>query len=161
MTSKVISPNIREMKLDDMSMVLRIDRLSFPLPWSERTYRFEIEENRAASLYVIEVPRNGLSEVVGYIGLWFIVDEAHISTIAIHPDFRGHGFGDRLLQHALDYAASKGATTITLEVRVSNRVALNLYHKYGFKVVGSRPRYYRDNNEDAYLMVLDHPNETG
>jgi len=153
MTSKVIAPIIREMTLSDLPVVLEIDRLSFPLPWSERTYRFELEENQAACLYVAEAPNNGVFKVVGYVGIWFIVDEAHISTIAVHPNYRGHGLGERLLQRVLEYALNKEATTVTLEVRVSNQAALNLYYKYGFEVVGNRPRYYRDNNEDAYLMA--------
>jgi ribosomal-protein-alanine N-acetyltransferase len=153
MTSEVMAPVIREMTMDDLPIVLEIDRLSFPLPWSERTYRFELEENQAAVLFVAEAPDNGASKVVGYIGLWFVVDEAHISTIAVHPNYRRHGLGEALLQHGLEYASENGAAMVTLEVRVSNQAALNLYDKYGFKVIGSRPRYYRDNNEDAYIMA--------
>lgn len=155
MTSKVLAPVIRTMILADLPVVLHIDRLSFPLPWSERTYRFELEENRASCLYVVEVANHGQADVVGYVGLWFVIDEAHISTLAVHPDYRGEGIGERLLQHALDYAFGQGAATVTLEVRVSNRPALSLYYKYGFEVVGKRRGYYRDNSEDAYIMALN------
>jgi ribosomal-protein-alanine N-acetyltransferase len=139
----------------DLPSVLEIDRLSFPIPWSERTYRFELQDNHAARLKVAEVFENGEMQIIGYVGYWFIVDEAHISTLAVHPHFRGHGIGERLLQEALDDAAIRGAQVATLEVRISNEAAVRLYRKFGFKIIGERPRYYRDNNEDALLMILN------
>jgi ribosomal-protein-alanine N-acetyltransferase len=139
----------------DLPVVLEIDRLSFPIPWSERTYRFELRDNQAARLKVAEVFENGTMRVIGYVGFWFIVDEAHISTLAVHPHYRGQGIGEQLLQDALNDAVLKGALVATLEVRISNDVAVNLYRKFGFEVIGERPRYYRDNNEDALLMILN------
>lgn len=92
-------------------------------------------------------------QVVGYSGFWYILDEAHVSTIAVHPDWRGQGVGERLLVAMLEQALDLGAVTATLEVRVSNTPAQNLYRKYHFEVVGRRRRYYRDNGEDALLMT--------
>jgi ribosomal-protein-alanine N-acetyltransferase len=146
------------MKVEDLPIVLEIDRLSFPIPWSERTYRFELNDNQAAQLKVAEVLEEGILRVIGYVGFWFIVDEAHISTLAVHPAYRGLGIGEQLLQDALSDAVTRGAQVATLEVRVSNDTALNLYRKFGFEVIGERPRYYRDNNEDALLMILNNIN---
>jgi ribosomal-protein-alanine N-acetyltransferase len=95
------------------------------------------------------------------VGFWFIVDEAHISTIAVHPDFRQHGIGEILLQWALREALHLDAQLVTLEVRVSNHKAINLYEKYGFEVVGRRAHYYRDNNEDALLMTRINSDDSG
>lgn len=153
MIDRTIAPTIRKMQITDVQAVLEIDRLSFPIPWSKNTYRYEIEENRSSYLHVLEVPHNGQNRIVGYVGFWFIIDEAHISTIAVHPNFRGRGLGELLLQWALNKTYDLGARLITLEVRVSNQTAINLYEKYHFEVVGTRPRYYRDNNEDALLMT--------
>lgn len=140
---------------EDLPAVLEIDRLSFPLPWSERTYRFELKDNQAARLKVAEVFENGRMRIIGYVGFWFIIDEAHISTLAVHPSYRGQGIGEQLLSDALMDATLRGALVATLEVRISNDAALNLYRKFGFEVIGERPRYYRDNNEDALLMILN------
>lgn len=139
----------------DLPSVLEIDRLSFPLPWSERTYRFELKDNHAARLKVAEVFENGNMRIIGYVGFWFIVDEAHISTLAVHPHYRGQGIGEHLLQDALNDAVIRGAQVATLEVRISNEAAVRLYRKFGFEIIGERPRYYRDNNEDALLMILN------
>ncbi len=90
--------------------------------------------------------------VVGYGGLWLMVDEAHISTIATHPDWRRRGVGELLLLAMIDGAMELGADIVTLEVRVSNMPAQTLYRKYGFEIVGERKGYYSDNGEDAYIM---------
>ncbi len=150
--------SIREMTEADLPTVLKIDRLSFPVPWSENTYRFELRDNHAARLNVAEILENGSMRIIGYVGFWFIVDEAHISTIAVHPHFRGQGFGEQLLQNALIDALIRGAQVATLEVRVTNDAAVNLYRKFGFEVIGERQRYYRDNNEDALIMILNDMN---
>jgi ribosomal-protein-alanine N-acetyltransferase len=155
MIDRIIAPYIRDMTKTDLKAVLEIDHLSFPIPWSENTYKFELRENRASHLYVAEIDEGGHYRVVGYVGFWFIVDEAHISTLAVHPDFRGQGIGELLLNTVLDNSSRMGARIVTLEVRTSNSRAINLYRKHDFKVVGSRPRYYRDNNEDALLMTLE------
>jgi len=146
----------RPMDLSDVERVHEIDMLSFSLPWSERSYRFELTENRNSTVWVAEAESGSARpEVVGMIVIWVILDEAHIATLATHPDFRGYGIGRRLLAHGLLAAYRRGARLAYLEVRRSNRVAQMLYEKFGFKVVGERPRYYKDNNEDALLMTLD------
>jgi ribosomal-protein-alanine N-acetyltransferase len=146
---------IRKMKLDDLPVVREIDRLSFPIPWPERTYRFELLDNPSSHLLVAEKIIGGRCLVVGYVGYWLIVDELHISTIAIHPECRQQGLGTCLIQKVLAQGARLGVLIATLEVRVSNDSAIHLYRKFGFNIVGTRPRYYRDNDEDAYLMSLE------
>jgi ribosomal-protein-alanine acetyltransferase len=93
--------------------------------------------------------------IVGYAGLWLMVDEAHVTTFAIHPDHRRQGLGERLLLALLDIAIERGASEATLEVRLSNLPARRLYEKFGFRPVGIRPRYYTDNNEDALIMTTE------
>jgi [ribosomal protein S18]-alanine N-acetyltransferase len=145
---------LRPMELDDIQPVHQIDQLSFNLPWSERSYRFELTENRNASVWVAELDEEGRRQVVGMIVVWIVLDEAHIATLAIHPDYRKHGIGRQLLAQGLRAAAGRGAQLAYLEVRRSNRAAQLLYESFGFEVVGERPRYYKDNQEDALLMTL-------
>jgi len=95
------------------------------------------------------------ASIVGFAGLWLMVDESHITTIAVHPDYRGQGVGETLLSALVGISYDIGARMVTLEVRVSNTVAQNLYRKYGFKEAGVRRRYYSDNHEDAYIMWTD------
>ncbi|HEY4720963.1 MAG TPA: ribosomal protein S18-alanine N-acetyltransferase [Anaerolineae bacterium] len=165
---------IAPMRWEDVPAVMAIEHRSFTLPWSDYTYRHEILENNHSHYIVVwrtDVSvskrsnwwtrlrcQNGPGKLVGYGGFWLILDEAHISTIASHPDWRGRGLGEFLLGEMIEQAIGLGASMITLEVRVSNTVAKNLYHKYGFVIVGRRPRYYRDNNEDADLMTVEHVN---
>ena len=144
------------MVLDDLRHVHAIDKLSFSMPWSERSYRFELTENRNSSLWVAELqPPAGDAMIVGLIVVWVILDEAHIATIAVHPDYRSRGIGRRLLAQGLLAAYQRGARLAYLEVRRSNLPAQTLYNTFGFTKVGERPRYYKDNNEDALLMTLD------
>lgn len=149
---------IRPMSLDDIQPVHAIDLLSFSMPWSERSYRFELTENRNSHVLVAESVTAQGREVVGMIVIWIILDEAHIATIATHPDYRGRKIGRKLLAHGLLAAYERGARLAYLEVRRSNLTAQNLYIKFGFYVAGERPRYYKDNNEDALLMTLDNLN---
>lgn len=151
MEQPVVEPIIRRMRLEDVEQVHAIDVLSFSMPWTERSYRFELTENPSSHLWVAEL--NG--RVVAMIAYWLIVDEAHIGTIAVHPEYRRRGIARRLLAETLIAMSEKGARSATLEVRRSNLAAQDLYRKFGFKVVGLRPRYYRDNNEDALLMTLE------
>ena len=171
------------MTLDDLPRVTVIDQLSFPLPWSTATYRYELLQNANSHFYVAlddeaaapPAAGGGLSRlnpanwfkppaapppdaerpVVGYSGFWYILDEAHVSTIAVHPEWRGRSVGEHLFVHMLEQALDLGAVTATLEVRVTNERAQNLYAKYAFEVVGKRRRYYRDNGEDALLMTAE------
>jgi len=142
---------IRRMTLEDVPAVHEIDSLSFSLPWPERSFRFELIENPVSRNWVAEF--NG--RIAAMLVLWLIVDEAHIATIATHPDFRRQGIGEQLMIAALISARNEGAARAFLEVRAGNAAALALYEKYGFVVAGLRPRYYKDNNEDAILMDLN------
>ncbi len=142
---------VRRMTLEDVPAVHEIDTLSFTLPWPERSFRFEIKENPAARGWVAEVD----GRIAAMLMLWFIVDEAHIATIATHPDFRRQGIGEQILLHSLRDVRAEGARRAFLEVRVGNTAAQTLYKKYGFIIDGRRPKYYRDNNEDALLMSLE------
>ena len=153
MTATQVEYGIRRMTVDDLPGVVEIDRQSFPIPWPERTYRYELKENSSAHLFVASDSGGASSEVIGYVGYWMLVDEAHISTIAVHPDYRRRGLGEQLLLAALRHALKLGAVEATLEVRASNLAAQNLYRKYGFEEVGQRQHYYRDNGEDAILMT--------
>jgi [ribosomal protein S18]-alanine N-acetyltransferase len=146
-----MSVMIRKMTLDDIEQVIAIDRLSFSLPWPERSFRFELTDNPASRCWVAEV--NG--KLVGMIVVWLIVDEVHVATIATHPDFRRQGIAKKLLSHALRQLSSEGAQSSFLEVRASNLAAQEMYRKFGYGESGVRRRYYRDNDEDAILMTLE------
>ena len=142
---------IRRMTLADVPAVHEIDLLSFSLPWPERSFRFELTENQVSRGWVTEVD----GKVAAMLVLWFIVDEAHIATIAVHPDFRRQGIGEQILLYALRAARAEGAQRAFLEVRAGNAAAQAMYRKYGFTVAGVRRGYYKDNNEDAFLMNLE------
>lgn len=143
--------SIRRMKLEDVPAVHAIDVLSFTLPWSERSYRFELVDNPASRGWVAE--KDG--KIVAMLVLWFIIDEAHIATVAVHPEYRRMGLGEQVLLEALRSVRSEGAVRAFLEVRTGNIAAQAMYKKYGFGVMGVRPGYYKDNNEDALLMNLE------
>lgn len=143
------------MTVADIPAVLSIDRVSFPTPGSEELYRHELAGNPLAHYQVlIENQANG-PVIVGYAGYWLIAGEVHISTIAIHPEWRGRGLGERLLINLLLLACATAPLLITLEVRRSNRAARSLYMKYRFEEVGVRRGYYRDTGEDALLLTVD------
>ena len=139
------------MTLEDIPAVHRIERASFAVPWPDGAYRNELVTNRLAS-YV--VARAG-DEVVGFAGLWVMVDEAHITTFAVDPRWRRRGVGQWLLVRLFELADARRAREATLEVRLSNMPARRLYEKYGFRPVGIRPRYYSDNGEDALIMTTE------
>jgi ribosomal-protein-alanine N-acetyltransferase len=145
----------RHMELDDLEQVQAIDRLSFSIPWPTTSYRFELLENPGSILWVAENQiQGGSREIVGMIVVWMILDEAHIATIAVHPEYRGRGIGRELLAIALREAIEHGALESLLEVRANNLVAQALYRDFGFEIVGRRSRYYKDNQEDAVLMSV-------
>src|SRR5512143_351427 len=147
---------VRAMTQMDIERVHQIDVASFSLPWPERSYRFELEENQASRLYVAEVERaSGDLVVVGMVVMWLILDEAHIGTFAIDSDYRREGIGRRLLAESLLQAYNSGVRRCFLEVRRSNVAAQALYQSFGFQVTTIRARYYSDNGEDALLMTLD------
>jgi [ribosomal protein S18]-alanine N-acetyltransferase len=125
-----------------------------PVEKQRRIFPLSLLPNRTA----VATPTPELSSILGFAGLWLMVDEAHITTIAMHPDFRGRGLGEFMLMHLIEIAYSIGAKWVTLEVRVSNYSAQNLYRKYGFREAGVRHKYYSDNQEDALIMWTDEIN---
>jgi [ribosomal protein S18]-alanine N-acetyltransferase len=142
---------IRRMTLEDVPAVHTIDLLSFSLPWPENSFRFELTGNPASRSWVAESD----GRLAAMLVLWLVIDEAHIATIATHPNFRRKGIGKQLMIAALQSARAEGAMRAFLEVRSGNAVAQAMYKKYGFIVAGVRLRYYKDNNEDAILMNLE------
>lgn len=139
------------MEKTHLDYVVEIERNSFPTPWSREAYSHEIAGNDFAFYTVALLGR----KVVGYCGMWVILDEAHITTIAAHPDHRSRGLGALLLNRLIAEAKLRGCIKITLEVRPSNNHALKLYTKTGFVSHGLRPGYYSDTGEDAIIMWMD------
>ena len=141
---------IRPMQDRDIPAVQAIDRAAFPVPWPPSAYDHELHHSPHSRLWVAEED----GRVVGFAVLWLILDEAHVATIAVHPDFRRRGIGQQLLQTMLAAARAAKMRLITLEVRAGNAAAQALYRRFGFRVVGRRPKYYTDNREDALIMTL-------
>lgn len=170
---------VEPMTVSDLGEVLAIERIAFPSPWSARAYEYELRYNEMAHYFVARqnialskngargdgvlgwlrravrgTPTNGsIPQMVGYVGYWMMAGEAHVSTIAVRPELRGRSYGELLLVYTIQDAAQRGAHVATLEVRVSNTSAQQLYLKYGFEKVGMRKAYYSDNNEDAFIMT--------
>jgi ribosomal-protein-alanine N-acetyltransferase len=142
---------VEPMTLADVNDVHRIERASFPVPWPDYAFRQEIETNRLAHYLIARAGK----ETIAYGGLWMMVDEAHITTFAVLPLYRRQGVGGRLMVEMMRLARDLGARVVTLEVRLSNQPARALYHRFGFRPVGVRPRYYSDNGEDALIMTTD------
>lgn len=169
--------HLRYMRLSDVQDVVAIDQQAFSAPWPAHSYTYEISESKYSYMVVLaDTPHiaqetganrirrlirgftNGATRhdtILGYGGLWNIMDEAHVSTIATHPDRRGKGYGEVVLAAMVQKSILLGAAYIVLEVRVSNAVAQNLYKKYDFEMFDIKRKYYRDDNEDAYDMRLD------
>lgn len=141
----------RLMKIDDIESILEVERNSFATPWTADAFYNELINNHFAYYVVAEVGER----VVGHCGVWVIMDEAHITNVAVHPEYRGKKIGEKLLKYIMALSISYGAQKMTLEVRVSNLVAQNLYKKLGFEAHGMRKGYYTDNNEDAIIMWVN------
>jgi len=140
---------VRAMRLEDLAAVTAIDRASFTLPWPERAFRYELMENPHAQLWVAEMG----ALVVGLLVIWHILDESHIASIAVHPEYRRQGIGRKLLSAGLQAALERGSAQATLEVRTGNLAAIELYRQLHFEEVGRRPKYYQDTHEDAIIMT--------
>ncbi|MEG6616613.1 ribosomal protein S18-alanine N-acetyltransferase [Peptococcaceae bacterium 1198_IL3148] len=140
-----------EMDLSHLPEVLSIEKVSFPTPWSQQAFIYEILQNNF-SYYVVALDG---AKVVGYGGMWLILDEAHITNIAVSPSSRGKKVGLMLMKHLMKKAVEFGAVRMTLEVRPSNDIARNLYKKLGFEERGLRKNYYNDTHEDAIIMWQD------
>lgn len=141
---------IERMQIEDVPRVVELDKKCFPTPWSASAYTTEIHNSSA---YYIVARTN--RKIIGFMGMWMIMDETHITTLGVSPELRGRKVGERMLIHILDEAIHRGARRATLEVRRSNQAAQNLYHKYGFRVAAVRKGYYGNNNEDAFVMWVD------
>lgn len=139
---------IRRMFIADIKEIEVIENLCFSLPWSYESFYNEIQSNKFAHYFIILFN----NQIVGYIGLWQVLDEAHITNVAIHPDYRQQGLASKLIEYTLDFCRETGILSITLEVRKSNIPAQNLYKKFGFFEEGIRKQYYSDNKEDAIIM---------
>ena len=148
MTSEDGLVTFRRMTMRDLDEVLRIERASFTAPWSRNAFAGELMDNHFAEYLVMY---SG-PQMIGYGGMWVIVDEAHVTNIAVYPEYRGKKNGERLLRMMMAEASARGARRMTLEVRVSNEVAKRLYRKLGFVDAGVRKGYYTDNHEDALIM---------
>jgi ribosomal-protein-alanine N-acetyltransferase len=140
--------SIERMTAADVAAVTRIERASFSTVWPSEAFYNELSTNKLAHYFV---GRFG-DRVVGYGGIWVILEDSHITTLAVDPEFRGRRFGEVLLLRLIDEAIERGAAWMTLEVRESNTVAQKLYRKYGFTTVTMRTGYYSDDNESALIM---------
>lgn len=140
---------VKQMEADDVDGVVEIEKMSFATPWSKEALSMELENDLA--VYMVAKYND---KVIGYAGLWMIIDEAHITNIAVHKDYRGNGISKLILSSLINICKIKGTKSMTLEVRKSNEVAKNLYKSFNFEEVGIRPKYYADNNEDAIIMWL-------
>lgn len=154
LTARVV---VDPMRLEDVPAVHEIERLSFRTPWPAYAFEQELRGNRLAR-YV--VARAG-DRVVGFAGIWLMVDDAHVTTFSVHPDWRRQGIGRQLLLSVAELSVAIGARRMTLEVRPSNQAAQTLYQAFGFEIAGRRPHYYTDDGEDALIMTTPPLREPG
>ena len=138
---------IRPMTIDDVDGVFEVEKNCFEHYWSKGEFEKEMK-NDVARYLVADID----GKIVGYVGIWFVAGEGHITNVAVHSDYRGQKIGDILIKHLVKMCKDNNVFAMTLEVRVSNIVAQNLYKKYGFKLAGIRKEYYSDNKEDAMIM---------
>jgi ribosomal-protein-alanine N-acetyltransferase len=136
------------MRPEDLDEVLAIERASFSMPWSRGAFLYEIQQNRVARCRVMRAD----GKIVGYLCVWEIADEIHVTNVAVHPQRRRQGIARALLSGLLDEAQARDLRLVVLEVRPSNREAIALYESFGFRVTGRRRGYYYDTGEDALVM---------
>ncbi len=144
--------SVRRMTLSDVDAVYEIENAVFPTPWTRNDFVKEMTANRCARYLVAE--KDG--GILAYAGAWIVLDEAHITNIAVKEPYRGKGIGKTITRELIRYAANLGVAYMTLEVRKSNIIAQSLYRELGFIKLGTRKKYYENNGEDALIMVLDH-----
>lgn len=140
--------SIREMRESDLDRIMEIENKTFTPPWSREAFLLELNKNLLAKYIVGMVD----GDIAGYGGIWLIIDEGHITNIAVEEKYRGLGVGKKIVEGLINLCVDRGLRAITLEVRKSNEIAKSLYKKYGFVESGIRPKYYADNNEDAIIM---------
>jgi ribosomal-protein-alanine N-acetyltransferase len=141
----------RYMREEDIDQVLEVEHASFTLPWSREAFYNELHNNKFAVYIVLEHEER----IIGYCGVWIVIDEAHVTNVAILPEYRGRKLGDAMMRKLMSVAREMGARSMTLEVRVSNYIAQSLYRKMGFQNGGIRKNYYSDNLEDALVMWVN------
>ena len=146
------TPFVRKICEADVRQIHEIETLCFAMPWSEESIRKDVEENVVARWLVLD---DGEGRVLAYAGMWFVLDEAHVCNVAVHPDHRRKGYGMMVFSELEKLAMENSMSMMTLEVRRSNIAAQNLYHACGFLDVGYRKRYYEDNKEDALIMYKE------
>lgn len=151
------SYEIRSMTENDIPQIARIEKMVFPAPWSEAAFRSELHDN-AMAMYLVLADEEKPDEVLAYGGMWKIFDEGHITNIAVTPEAQGKKLGKMLLYAMIQWAWANNLSHVTLEVRINNYVAINLYEKTGFINAGIRPGYYDNGNEDAMVMWLHRDN---
>ncbi len=142
------SVSFSDMELDHIPEVQDIEKASYSTPWSESAFTYEVLHNHVAN-YIVALSDK---RVIGYAGMWTILDEAHITNVAVAPKWRNRGVGFMLVRELMRRAINNGSKKMTLEVRPSNKHAISLYKRLGFKEYGLRKRYYADNDEDAIIM---------
>ena len=143
----MIPTMVRRMNTLDIDGVLAVEQQAFTTPWSREGFVNEMSNELSYYLVLVEA-----GNIIGYAGMWLIVDEAHVTNVAILPEYRGRKLGEKLMAALLEHAKVRGATRMTLEVRASNEVAQGLYRKFGFTAQGRRRNYYTDTKEDALIM---------
>ncbi|NLO93912.1 MAG: ribosomal protein S18-alanine N-acetyltransferase [Clostridiaceae bacterium] len=144
-----VKPVVRSMKKQDVDGVYEVERASFTSPWTKYMLVEELSNSKA---HYMVIDADG--EILGYCGFWKIIDEAHITNVAVHPEYRGQGYGRVLISAMIQRAKELDVIAMTLEVRVSNDIAISLYKDFGFVASGVRKNYYQDNSEDALIMWL-------
>ncbi|HEX3016161.1 MAG TPA: ribosomal protein S18-alanine N-acetyltransferase [Desulfobacteria bacterium] len=140
--------SIIPMSLRHLDEVLEIEKQSFPTPWSRYAFNCELNDNEFAHYFCV----THQNKVVGYMGVWVIIDEGHITNVAIHQDYRNRGLGELLMRTVASRCLALGVERMTLEVRTSNLIAQSLYKRLGFTSAGIRKGYYTDTQEDAIIM---------
>ena len=137
----------RRMLASDADEIAAIEEMTFAMPWSRKDFWAEaVNEN---AIYIVGTVDN---KVIAYAGAWISFEEAQVTNVAVHPDYRGQGIGNKLFAKLIEEVKTRGVTAITLEVRPSNEAAIKLYENFGLKSVGRRKGYYLDNGEDALIM---------
>lgn len=146
------SPPLKTLRFEALSepripQILEVEKASNPLPWSENSFKHELTNPQSIFLLAINE-----GKVIGFAGVWLCIDEAHVTTIAVSPEFRRQGIGKKLMLQLLDKSVEAGMTCATLEVRASNKEAIAMYEALGFETVAQRKKYYPDNQETALIM---------
>jgi [ribosomal protein S18]-alanine N-acetyltransferase len=141
----------RKMTLEDVEAVYKIELATFPTPWTLDSFYYEMNENQFSHYLIAE--ENG--EIIGFCGMWLVIDAAQITNVAVVEEARGRGIGEALMREAIRVAQEASMDVMSLEVRVTNVVAQNLYRKLGFQDGGIRKGYYTDNLEDALVMWVN------